>query len=161
MLWVQVLPLLLSGVRSLIGKASNWLLERYRFKSDRNPPHQFEIWDLRFEIYSTGESFKRGHSIWDLRFEIWDLLYRWIFYAGSFDFKFEIWDFRFTPEVNLLRGVIRFEIWDLRFEIYSTGESFTRGHSSIGRALALHARGQEFDSPWLHLGCLNSKRSRR
>jgi hypothetical protein len=41
MLWVQVLPLLLSGVRSLIGKASNWLLERYRFKSDRNPPHRF------------------------------------------------------------------------------------------------------------------------
>ena len=26
------------------------------------------------------------------------------------------------------------------------------GHSSIGRALALHARGQEFDSPWLHDG---------
>jgi hypothetical protein len=25
-----------------------------------------------------------------------------------------------------------------------------RGHSSVGRALAWHARGQGFDSPWLH-----------
>src|SRR5690606_26623306 len=24
------------------------------------------------------------------------------------------------------------------------------GHSSVGRALAWHARGPEFDSPWLH-----------
>ena len=29
-----------------------------------------------------------------------------------------------------------------------------RGHSSVGRALAWHARGQGFDSPWLHHICL-------
>jgi hypothetical protein len=25
-----------------------------------------------------------------------------------------------------------------------------RGHSSVGRALEWHSRGQGFDSPWLH-----------
>ncbi len=28
----------------------------------------------------------------------------------------------------------------------------SRGHSSAGRALVLHTRGQGFDSPWLHCG---------
>ena len=29
----------------------------------------------------------------------------------------------------------------------------TRGHSSVGRALAWHARGPGFESPWLHCRC--------
>ncbi len=34
------------------------------------------------------------------------------------------------------------------------GHSIVRGHSSVGRALAWHARGRGFDSHWLH--CHNS-----
>jgi hypothetical protein len=32
----------------------------------------------------------------------------------------------------------------------SVGSSIRRGHSSAGRAPALHAGGREFDPPWLH-----------
>jgi hypothetical protein len=33
---------------------------------------------------------------------------------------------------------------------FSAGPGFRRGHSSAGRAPALHAGGREFDPPWLH-----------
>ena len=44
--------------------------------------------------------------------------------------------------------------WDYVFCELSIGKRKMRGHSSVGRALALHARGQGFDSSCLHFSFL-------
>ena len=38
----------------------------------------------------------------------------------------------------------------MRSEVQIFSDPPRRGHSSAGRAPALHAGGQEFDPPWLH-----------
>jgi hypothetical protein len=49
--------------------------------------------------------------------------------------------------------VRRATIVSIRCRPPTTGDGWIfRGHSSVGRALAWHARGREFESHWLHCG---------
>ena len=80
---------------------------------------RFEIWDLRFEIYSTDESGRLNFSL-----------------------KSQIFGFPRIKSGAYLRFLTGQSIWDLRFEIYSTDKSGRLSFSLKSQIWVLHDSGR-------------------